>query len=88
MIVRQFLHWLRTAPSGTRAEATGALDSDEQVIELVGVQRLAELVEGGGERGAVIIYFGGGNQNLAEEVGDVVGQKEAEEICNLQSGAQ
>ncbi|AMN42700.1 DUF2336 domain-containing protein [Rhodoplanes sp. Z2-YC6860] len=25
MIVRQFLHWLRTAPSGTRAEATGAL---------------------------------------------------------------
>ena len=25
MIVRQFLHWVRTAPSGTRAEATGAL---------------------------------------------------------------
>src|ERR1051325_10753977 len=25
MIVRQFLHWLRTAPSGTRAEATSAL---------------------------------------------------------------
>ena len=25
MIVRQFLHWLRTAPSGIRAEATGAL---------------------------------------------------------------
>jgi len=25
MIVRQFLHWLRTAPSGHRAEATSAL---------------------------------------------------------------
>src|SRR5262245_15948831 len=25
MIVRQFLHWLRTAPSGNRAEATSAL---------------------------------------------------------------
>ena len=25
MIVRQFLHWLRTAPSGDRAEATSAL---------------------------------------------------------------
>jgi uncharacterized protein (DUF2336 family) len=25
MIVRQFLHWLRTAPAGERAEATGAL---------------------------------------------------------------
>ena len=25
MIVRQFLHWLRTAPSGERAEATSAL---------------------------------------------------------------
>jgi uncharacterized protein (DUF2336 family) len=25
MIVRQFLHWVRTAPAGERAEATGAL---------------------------------------------------------------
>src|SRR6185503_3194829 len=25
MIVRQFLHWLRTAPAGERAEATSAL---------------------------------------------------------------
>ena len=25
MIVRQFLHWIRTAPSGERAEATSAL---------------------------------------------------------------
>jgi len=25
MIVRQFLHWARTAPAGERAEATGAL---------------------------------------------------------------
>src|SRR5277367_3046258 len=25
MIVRQFLHWMRTAPAGERAEATGAL---------------------------------------------------------------
>jgi uncharacterized protein (DUF2336 family) len=25
MIVRQFLHWLRTAPAGERADATSAL---------------------------------------------------------------
>jgi uncharacterized protein (DUF2336 family) len=41
MIVRQFLHWLHTAPSGIRAEATGALARAYLYSDMTDSDRLA-----------------------------------------------
>src|SRR5258708_7977839 len=42
MIVRQFLYWLRTAPAGERAEATGALARAYLYSDLSSEVRAAE----------------------------------------------
>src|ERR1700755_537789 len=41
MIVRQFLQWMRTAPAGERAEATGALARAYLYSDLVKEDRIA-----------------------------------------------
>src|SRR5262245_47434565 len=69
MIVRQFLHWLRTAPSGERAEATSALARAYLYSDLTESDRAAA-------EGAMIMLLDDPSPLVRQALADVLGGSE------------